>query len=374
MRAIVTPITDPQGLRDAWLTLETNAEPSFFTSWHWIEALLVAAGRTAFVLKVMDDNRIVGLCVLYVHSAARRRWFTPRDTLSVNETGDPVCDAIYIEHNGILHDRRYGAAVVRAALACLSGPEARSVLPRFDEIRLGGVPEIYRMIAAEIPWLAREIARKPTFGVDLAALRQSGEELMAQFGRNTRHQIRRSIRAYERHGPLGFNAAPDLETALFYFEQMIGLHTARWTERGQSGAFATTFARTFHTALIRGGITNGSVELVECRAGDTVIGYLYNFVYRGTVYFYQSGFEYSRDRNLKPGLVTHYLCMERHLSRGNDYYDFMAGEQRYKTNLAARGKDLIWLRLRRPLWQYRFADAASRAMGIARALCDRWQR
>lgn len=374
LRADVTAITDVEGLRETWSALEANADSSFFTSWRWIESLLLTAGREAYLLSVFDDDRTVGLCVLYLRPRNRRTPFLPRGTLSINETGDPVCDAIYIEHNGILHDRRYGAAVARAALRYLCDPAAPAALCGFDEIRLGGVPALYRTIAEELPWLTREIARKPTFGVDLAALRRSGDPLMARFGRNTRHHIRRSLRAYERSGPLVLNAASDAGTALFYFEKMVELHRRRWAERGQGGAFETDFARTFHTRLIENGVEEGSVELVECRAGDAIIGYLYNFIYQDTVYFYQSGLEYSEDTSLKPGLVTHYLCMEHHLACGNDYYDFMAGGQRYKMNLAAEGKDLIWLRLRRPLWQYRFADAALRGADAARALWERWQR
>jgi CelD/BcsL family acetyltransferase involved in cellulose biosynthesis len=64
-------------------------------------------------------------------------------------------------------------------------------------------------------------------------------------------------------------------------------------------------------------------------------------VYRDCVYAYQTGFAYADDARLKPGLVSHYLCLQHHLQKGAKVYDFMAGDNRYKSNLGMRGPDMM---------------------------------
>ena len=82
------------------------------------------------------------------------------------------------------------------------------------------------------------------------------------------------------------------------------------------------------------------MELLRVSAGADIIGYVYNLVYRGHVYAYQTGILYESNPRLKPGLVSHCLCIERHLEEGSDVYDFMAGDARYKASLGEPGPDM----------------------------------
>ena len=93
---------------------------------------------------------------------------------------------------------------------------------------------------------------------------------------------------------------------------------------------------------------HNDVLLLELRAGEEIIGVLYNFVYRGRVYFYQSGFRYSEDSRLKPGLLSHYLAIRHCLAQPIlTEYDFLAGDAQYKRSLAADLRPLTWMVVRR---------------------------
>ena len=48
------------------------------------------------------------------------------------------------------------------------------------------------------------------------------------------------------------------------------------------------------------------------------------------------------DPKAKPGLVSHYLCMQQHLEEGASTYDFMAGDNRYKRTFGVRGPDMAY--------------------------------
>ncbi|NJO39066.1 MAG: GNAT family N-acetyltransferase [Rhizobiales bacterium] len=137
------------------------------------------------------------------------------------------------------------------------------------------------------------------------------------------------------------------------------------------GAFAYPFYVAFHRRLIRAAQPSGALELVRVSAAGEPIGYLYNFLDRGRVSYYLSGFRFEQDNRLKPGLVSHALCIQRHLERGMDVYDFMAGGQRYKLELGQPGPEIVSLAVQRPNWML----AAERPLRrLKQALCEIRQR
>jgi CelD/BcsL family acetyltransferase involved in cellulose biosynthesis len=78
-------------------------------------------------------------------------------------------------------------------------------------------------------------------------------------------------------------------------------------------------------------------------SGGTVIGILYNFVHRGRMLAYQSGFAYRADeKRAKPGLTCHRRAIEAALDAGLDRYDFLAGDDRYKRSLADAAHQQVW--------------------------------
>ena len=114
-----------------------------------------------------------------------------------------------------------------------------------------------------------------------------------------------------------------------------------------------------HRSLIARCLPEGNAELLRISAGDEPIGYLYNFIWRGWIGTYMSGFAYEDDARLKPGLVSYYLCAERHLADGMRVQDFLAGAYRYKTSLGKPGPDMVWLALQRPRLRFRLEAALS---------------
>jgi CelD/BcsL family acetyltransferase involved in cellulose biosynthesis len=142
--------------------------------------------------------------------------------------------------------------------------------------------------------------------------------------------------------------AATVPEALMFLDGLTELHQRYWNSRGQPGGFSFQFFASFQRSLIQTCLPHGTVEIVKVAAGDHIIGYVYNMVYRGYVYAYQTGFNYESDARLKPGLVSHALCIEQHLRDGSAVYDFLAGEHRYKASLGARGPDLIYLLVERP--------------------------
>ena len=354
------PASGFRDLAETWRALETRADISFFLTWDWMGRWLAEIEGPTYVLACRQGGRIVALALLR-RVAYRRHRVLPVAALLLHQVGDHGIDIITVEYNGFLADRAVADAVTHAGLAFLQRPEAEAALGgRWDEMHFGGVTGDFETLVGDtglMPWL---ISRKPSWAVDLDAVRQSGRSYLDMIGTSTRYQIRRSLRLYEKRGPLTARRATTQDEIDQFYREMQDLHQRYWISRGAPGSYAYPFYERFHHALLRDCVPKGTVELVRVAAGPSVIGYVYNFICRGWVCAYHTGFAYETDPKLKPGLVSHYLCIEQHLREGARLYDFMAGDNRYKANLGTPGPELLHLVLQRPVAKLRAEQALRR--------------
>jgi CelD/BcsL family acetyltransferase involved in cellulose biosynthesis len=318
-----------------WRELEARADCRVFLGWSWIGTWAELSGMVPQVLVAREGGRIVGLALLASAKERRHGWLAVR-TLQLHATGDPAQDAITIEHNGVLVDRAVAATAPRLMLKHLLADAGD-----WEELHCPGVAPDF---ADGLPGVELR-ALSGSAQVDLAALRASGVPYLEQLSANTRQQIRRAMRGY---GEPRLELAGSVDEALAWFDALGELHQAYWTRRGKPGAFASPFFVRFHRTLIARHFRDGLVELVRVTASDAPIGYLYNLMWRGGVDSYQSGFAYTGDARLKPGLVSHAMCIERHLAAGASRYDFLAGDARYKLSLGKSGPQLAHVVVQRP--------------------------
>lgn len=350
------PFSDVQNLATAWRDLEARADNPFFLGWRWIGAWLAGIERAPLLLSGTSGGNVVLLGLLAI-GRRRELGFLGIPGARLHETGDPAEDAITIEHNGFLVARAWRDRAEAAAIGfLLSGRHG----VRIDELHIRGAPDSFEAFAAGQGLLSIP-ARSPSWRVDLRAVREAGGGYLEQLSPNTRQQIRRSMRLYEKRGALSFDRARDPDEASRWFAALKDLHQRYWERRGEAGAFAHPFFEAFHARLIAEGTGDGGVELAKVSAGGEAIGYLYNFLYRGTVLSYQSGFAYEADPKLKPGLVSHSLCVEAHAASGGAVYDFMAGEAQHKASLGQRGPAMLYLLLQNPTATIKGANLLRRA-------------
>ena len=323
MQATLTPVADLMALGRAWRAFETRADCSFFQSWTWTGCLAEQRFDRPVLLEVGIDGEVAALALF------NRR----RRALFLGETGDPAWDAVFIEHNGPLIARdRDRAALIQAGL--------RAAATR--HLVLSGVDEATRLAASDLSGAVRVRQTRPAPYVDYAAL--PAGPYSASLSGNTRYQIRRSDRRYAAAGELRIERAGSVAEAHEFLAALAALHQRYWQARGRPGAFAGAHFTRFHHALIERAMPAREVDLLRVSAGRSVIGFLYNFVHRGHVHAYQSGFDYQgAEPHQKPGLTSHRLAIELYRSEGMRRYDFLGGEDRYKTSLANASATLHWL-------------------------------
>jgi CelD/BcsL family acetyltransferase involved in cellulose biosynthesis len=323
--------SDFAGVADRWRALEAEAAISFFQSWTWVGCLAEERFADPVLLSAEADGIAVALALL------NRRWrWLARPVLFLGESGCAELDSVYVEHNGPLLRRGWEGLLSEVLAAALRAPEggSRVVLSGVGEAALraaGSSGRVRRLQTRGAPW------------IDLAALRREGRPFLASLSANTRWQLRRSAQSYAAAGPIVVRRAGGVAEAWDMLDALAVLHQASWRRRGQAGAFARPTFRRFHRALLERGLSRREVEVLCVAAGERVIGYLYNFRFRGRVLAYQSGFDYARaSAHEKPGLTCHQAAIEAALEEGMEGYDFLAGEQRYKASLGGVAVPLHW--------------------------------
>jgi CelD/BcsL family acetyltransferase involved in cellulose biosynthesis len=284
----------------------------------------------------------------------------------LNESGSKDLDRMTIEYNSILAETGREREVVIAGVNCIKAAN----IP-WDELVASGVEarafEAWQAATRETNWRVAFRQESRCYFVDLNAVRARGGDYLALLSSNTRQQIRRSIKAYEQSGSLSISAASSAETAIEYLHGLQKLHDAHWQGKGKEGAFPSEFTRNFHDRLVRDAVARGEVQMLRVTAGAEVVGYLYNFVRDGHVYFYQSGLRYTEDPKFRPGLVCHHLAVMHNLKSDNRIYDFLAGPQRYKQSLGGENVKMYWLAFQKP----RLVFTVERLLGRAKRVFRR---
>lgn len=348
-------------LEQLWLQLEAQADGSFFTSWSWIGSWMRVLKQPAqpLLLRATRGGQVVGLALLVGHRC-RRLKVLPSRCLYLHATGDPTQDEITIEHNGLLVHRE-GRAQIEAAMYAQLLKETQ----RWDQLLLPALTVSPALTAMLSPSMVLREHSQSSYIVDLREVRGRDGDYLSMLSSNTRQQIRRSIKAYERLGPLVLTEAPNLDTALSYLASLRDLHERRWASKGQTGVFAHPFFVAFHTRLISASFARGEIQLLRLQAGPNDIGYLYSFVRRGRVLFYQSGFDYELlQAHSRPGLVTHALGIRHNAQLGHDAYDLLAGTAQYKLSLASGQESMVWATVHRKTFAFRLEEALRGARRI----------
>lgn len=350
------PLPDLDRLESRWRELESRADVSYFVSWHWIGTwlALICPPWIARLASVYQNGRRVALGVFTV----RRRWFGLGPMhLRLHETGDKVLDSLTIEYNGLLCERGHEREALAAVTRHLTRARSRWLtfyLPGidvdhvpFDRIRSGAVDTRMR--------------KRATHYVDLAALRDNGGDYVSTvLSSKARSAVRRTARKLElQFGEVSLKVADTQEEKLAFFHAMVQLHEAHWSEeRDEHGAFSDPRIRHFHESLIADSSEGEGAQLVRLDAGGQAVGYVYNLVWRGVVYFYQAGIDYPRFGDCgSPGLLLLTRVIERALADGHGRFEMMAGDAEYKRTLGMAEGKMIWLSLDHIGWTSRLRHA-----------------
>ena len=189
------------------------------------------------------------------------------DGLQLHMTGNPQQDVITIEYNGFLVEHDLVGKIEADAIAFLLGGITLDGHRR-EELHLKNIPAALERSVRASGFHFREVQRKPSWRIDLAAIRAAGKRHLDCLSANTRQQIRRSMRLYEKRGRLDIARARDVPEALSFLDGLKALHQSYWTSRGEPGGFSYPFFERFQKRLIQTCLSHGTVEILKSLRRD----------------------------------------------------------------------------------------------------------
>lgn len=347
--------------RHIWLDAVKKQPHSYFLSWpwlkHWLDKLPLEVELNLVQVEV-DSSRAV---CLMGHDRKTRHGFIYSDSYYLHYTGLAPFDNLTLEYNQV-PARNPGPQLLQALLSALPKGWDELHLPALDATRfpanclgqpLAGLKVItYRQL--------------PSHYVDLSAIGETQDSYTMLLSQNTRSNIRQAIKRLSKLGPLRLIPACDPETALAVYVDLVGMHQESWKKRGLPGAFATDWFEDFHRSLIESRFTAGEMQLLRINCGEKTLGCLYNFVYQGVVYYYQSGFNYADFGRFKPGLVCHALAIPYNAALGHKTYDFLGGDSQYKKSLSTHTNQLVSYIIQKPRLRFKLERLAKATKALLR--------
>ncbi|MDC0609964.1 GNAT family N-acetyltransferase [Vibrio sp.] len=323
-------------LKDAWMKLETESDCSFFLSWLWIGTWIDCFVDDFSVLEARRDGKIVGLGIIVAkHFPNAKRPL--RTKYYLHRTGYSDEDQVWIEYNDFLISRTDTEHIRYEMCSYLTHR-----LNSGDAFVVGASKPEQFSCMSELGVIERKVWETTNYHIDLNELCKTDGSVLSAISRNARYQIKRSIREYEKVGPISVEKCQTIEGAYALLEIAKPLHLARWGDGLTGSGLANPKFISFHKLLISRGLEGGGIELNHIKAGNDTIGIVYNFKYKNTIYFYFCSMNYKfNSSHFKPGLVSHYLLIDQAIRDKADIYDFMGGTARYKSTFSNRKGKLV---------------------------------
>lgn len=354
--SIVTDV-DVRQLKHSWLDIEKRSDTPFFLSWAWISTWIHTYTPQLYLIKAELEHQTVALGLL-TSSTERRHFVINAKQLRLHQTGLNSEDQIWVEYNNFICLDNHKEHAVSACLAHLINSPIFHV---HDEIIISMISHNNaKTINNHLP-NCEILFTRPCYSVNFDTIKEKNVNYLQTLASNTRYQIRRSIRHYEKtHGSLELVHTNSSEDALKFFDETAPFHIERWYD---SGFINQDFIK-FHHALIKSYYDEGRIHLIKVNAGETTIAILYYLIKDTTVSFYLQGLHYEDNKMLKPGLVAHTLATQYFMDKGMKIYDYMGGFSQYKTQLASKTEDLATLRIQKPILKFILENTAQTLKNI----------
>lgn len=357
---VVERFEDVEPLVGEWEALLEDAEcaepvitPQWFQAW-W--SVFGDGARELRFVTVRDGTELIALAPF----ARRTFWYRaglPFRRLELVPSGEARNEEVCSEYIGMIVKRGQGARVAKAIAQAL----VTEKLGSWDELMmpaLNSEDPFVEQVSLALRDLGCRVDVSESGRCPFITLPGTWEEYLARLPKKHRYGVRRTLKDF--HDWVGkrpwslarVESEADLKRG---FEILTSLHGERW--RGE-GAFQSSRFSRFH-AQIMGELAaerGGSLELLWLEVEGTPIAVAYNIIYRGKVYFYQSGRSLELPKSVRAGVVMQLMAIRRAIEEGRSEYDFLGGASVYKRQLALDSRALVTLRAIAPTRRARVVE------------------
>jgi CelD/BcsL family acetyltransferase involved in cellulose biosynthesis len=158
------------------------------------------------------------------------------------------------------------------------------------------------------------------------------EEYLEILTAKQRHEVRRKLRRLLEAGKVNYHFANEVNAVRSALDIFLNLFTG---SRSDKAAFLTSqresFFRTMSDAMSEAGILR--IGILELDSVPTAM--IMYFDYSNCIYLYNSGYDPLYE-SLSVGLLSKVLCIKESIQEGKKKFDFLKGNEIYKSHLGGR--------------------------------------
>ena len=351
-------------LRPEWTELlAASRSDTVFLTWEWLYTWWThfAGRRRLAILAVREGNDLIALAPLALRPprSSRLAFAWRAEFLGSGTAGSDYLDLIARDGReeealeGLLESLEKSGA----ALDLTQTRRGASIADRLGE-RLSGRGW----------WVRKSITNSCPF---IPLVGHTWTSYLQGLGASHRANLNRRLRALARTCDVAFETARTEEERRLFLARLVELHNARRRTLDGSEAFDSPERIAFHDRFSALALERGWLRLFLLKLDGLPVASLYGLRYRDVFSFYQSGFDPAYARH-SVGLVTMGWSIRAALEEGAAEFDFLHGEETYKS---------LWTRKRRALGRLeiypprpagafarRMDDAHRGARRLARAL------
>ena len=190
--------------------------------------------------------------------------------------------------------------------------------------------------------LHRTLTENKTYLAQLNTKETTYADFLRRFSKNTRAQIKRGVRLVESDGPLELKMIKDTQEKISTFNKMRPWHISQWSKTKEGSGFHNPHFVNFHIALLADDTKKNQTEMAVLLQKGQPLGYIYNFIEQGTVYFYMSSIKRHTNGKINIGLIFHSMLMFHYSNNNKNNYDFLAGDAQYKKSLSDTSDNMMF--------------------------------
>jgi CelD/BcsL family acetyltransferase involved in cellulose biosynthesis len=344
-------------LADAWDRFAAGVP---FRGWTWQTTWwrhygADVPGRRLCVLGVFDHRQdLVGLAPWYVETKGRCR-----RVVRFLGSGEVCSDYLTLLAEPGLEKAVAGALAHRLLRSGESHEGDADDMPGWDMLELTGVDS--RDILVD--WLAGHLAlggctvhHRMGLPCRRTELPASLDAYLESLSKNSRRKVRRLRRTFFDSGRARLTTVANLGQLDEAMDRFIELHQRRQQMLGRPGCFASKRFADFHRDVASRMLAAGQLQIHTLWIDRQPVAAEYQFVGDGVVYAYQSGIDPAR-LDVQPGHAMQLAVLAWAIQHGYRAYDFLRGNESYKSHWNARRRDSLEVRVvaRHPGAQLRHA-------------------
>ena len=310
--------------------LEKSNSGTVFLTWEWLYTWWCKFhnGRTLNIVTIRDDHgNLVGIGPFCINSKWGRLPIKTLSFLGISPISSEYLDIIVNPKN----EKEVASTVFNYLYSEVPNWEC---LILTDTLNTSCVYRYFKILASAKRFVLKESIKEecPYLKLELTQ-----EAMLSKFKSQLKSTIKRRTKKLDQMG-VSLKVVETEEDLGLYLKKLFKLHQQCWNERGIEGNFSDELIKLFHIDLTKRLLSGVFLRLYALDLEGKTIATLYTFQYKNTLFYYQSGYDTDWS-SYSPGTVLMWKCITDSIDRGILEFDYLRGNEFYKSLWSDRSKN-----------------------------------